>query len=974
MRRLIILILLFPLLLTAALPVSAQGPVWCKTWSGSSLPLVYGGGYGAPEAGGIPDASYTWSGHTYHEYIRQIPVDVSLWGQINRTVTTVEFTFDNALVSGGGSVDDMSVLPVTYDMGTSSISGNTMIITVNAHIFNFGFALYPNTDGSSPGYLHTMTLRGEGTIPTWMGESNCDGGGGTEPALPDAARPLVEADEASVGQVLYDLNPIASISAAHDDAVYDASAVLYGNDLNSVAAWSAAPGAHVHAAEGGHVQSIRRLNWSDCIWGQYGDIGGTPQYVGWESGEVHPCQVNLYDFGAGTEYADVALASYYIDPTNASLVTIVVGEYFLTYLVRNAEQYVTVGDDILQGCVLGETVGLTGIPETALNWGGVLSSALSYITSSWLGFLSGLDSMSTTITPEVSYGYTNLQLTNAAGDGVELLSSLTVVPTNEDRCNNTGEYAGCLTDNPRMLSAGTGWQTVGNVEWLEPGVVLDPGESISQVLNLDPAESYTLTALAQSPGVEGELMGILGTNSERQTVAVEWTSLQYEAAPVGDGDAGGFWTVSVVNTGDTVVTVQSVCVTAGSAPTNPNSCYFTNHSFESGTAGWTVSEGVESSDQSLLVPDDGTISQTVHLYPKADGAASYQLTIYADWWYSGTIAPVGPEASVQYEWPSGTGYVTLEPEIVSGGLAYGMGSIVYRATISVATETTGTLNIRVQTTSGGTGMTVYGLALTEACLSGKFQQDTGGTVPVLTGDCSYVTRPRTNDPAAWIQWQWLKLNQFFKCDLMVLLNKFWKTVRDFMTMVGWSIRYIQASMTNAASWSSSQLFPWLNGHFRNIAIGQVTNIEQGSSSTIWDVLLALISQVLSPLTDGILSLVNILTGAAGLLFSVITGVIVLGISMLTQAMGYAHIGQKLISALIVAYNSATPTPIPGMPSCTGDPKSNPFCISIWVLDNTIFSGPGALVLPLILGILSIHLVIWVVGEMKQTLREVGAAS
>jgi hypothetical protein len=969
MRRLFLFILVIPLLV-AALPVAAQTETWCKTWSNADIPMWYAAGYQGTSPYGLDATNvFVWNGVTNYPYYYRLLTR----GDIpNRYVTTLELEFDTAPLYVVGGAGDYSVLPFNNDShyiyDSITLDGTKATININAFIYNLAWHL--NSDTVDPGYIHTVTLRGQGTIPGWMGENNC--GGGTEPALPDAVRPLVEADEASVGSVLYDLNPIALISEANGNAVYDATAVLYGNDLNSVAAWSSAPGAKVHVAENGHVQSIRRLDWTDCVWGQYGDIGGTNQYVGWESGEVHPCQVNLYDFGAGETYGDVARASYYIDPTNASLVSISTGEYFLTYLVRNANEYVTVGDDILQGCVLGETVGITGIPETALNWGNLPSLGLGTLTSGWLGFLSGLSDMLLTVTDNAAYGYTNIQLTDAGGAGVELLSSITAVPTNEDRCNNSGEFSGCLTDNPRLFN-GSGWQTVGNVEWLSPGVILDPGESITQLLNLDPAENYTLTVQAHSPGIEGELVGVLGNLSDRQTVPVEWTDLQFAAAPVGDGDAGGFWTVKVQNTGDTVVTVLSVCVTSGGAPSNPNSCYFTNHSFETGTAGWTVTEGITSEDQSLLVPDDGVISQTVHLYPKADGVASYQLTIYADWWYDGTIAPVGPEASVQYEYPSGTGYVTLEPEIVSGGLAYGMGSIVYRATINVATETTGTFNIRVQTTSGGTGMTVYGLRLTEGCLSGKFQQDTGGTVPVLTGDCSYVSRPRNNDPAAWIQWQWLKLNSFFKCDLMVLLNKMWKTVRDFMTMVGWSIRWIQATGLNSAQWLNSNLFPWLAGHFNNIAIGQVTNITSEGSSSLWDVLLALISGVLAPLMDGIQTLVNIVGGVANLLIGVGTIFVMLVLQLATQMMSFAQLAQALLVTIIGAYNNSPPTTIPGMPYCAGDPKSNPFCIGIWVLDNTVFSGTGSAIIPLIVGVLSIHLILWVVGEIKTTIEKVGQA-
>lgn len=982
MKYLLVSLALIPLLLMGA-PAQAQTETWCKTWTDGNIPFVFAVGYQGTTSYGLDTTNvFDWEGNTFYVYQYLLPTAVS------RYVTTLEAKFDNAIGISGmwGGVGDKSILPFTddsYIYNTVSIDGSTVTITVNHLIYDLAFIL--TTINNDPGYLHTITLRGEGTIPSWMGEDNCSDP--EEPTL-ELVRPLTEADEQDTLQaesrVLYDLVSLETLSESNEGELYDAATVLAENTLYSVSAWSDSPGAAVHAAADGYVESIIPLDWQDCGYGQVGIIGPNPiQFYSFLSTEPQPCVVALYDMNPifldpeTATYTEVALAAMYLDPTNVSVVKIRMGDdSVISYLVQNAEQYVTVGDSIQEGCVLGLTVALTNQPIQALNF---LRGLAGFI---WSGSIFGWGTVGVGLAELVanpsasSWGYTVLQLTDVEGDAQPLAESLTVIPTNEDRCKDSGEYAGCLTDDS-TFSSNASWDTVGNVEFTNPGVILDPGESVSQLLNLDPVEGYTLTVQAQSPGLEGELRGWIGSITTRETVYSEVSDIQIEASPVGAGDYGDLWTVGVQNTGSTVLIINSVCVTSGAAPDNPNSCYFTNHSFIAGLSGWTVSEGVTSEDQSLLVPDDGVISQTVHLYPKPDGAASYQLTIYADWWYSGSIDPVGPEASMQYEYPAGSGYVSLEPEIVSGGLAYGMGTIVYRDTISVSTETDAVMNIKVLTTSG-TSMTVEGLRINEACLSGKFQQSTGGTVPTLTADCSYVARPRTNDPAAWTQWHWLNLNKFFKCDLMVLLNKMWQTIRNIFNLIGWSMRYIMSSMTATAQWSGSQLFPWLEGHFRNIAIGQVTNITQEGGGTIWDVLLALISGVLSPLTDGVLQIVNLLVaivgGAAGILFSVISAVITIVLAIAGQVLGFAQLGQSLLGTIITAYNTSTPQTIPGLPNCSGDPRSNAFCISIWVLDNTIFSGTGAAIIPLIVGILSIHLILWIVGELKKTIVEIGQAA
>ena len=66
--------------------------------------------------------------------------------------------------------------------------------------------------------------------------------------------------------------------------------------------------------------------------------------------------------------------------------------------------------------------------------------------------------------------------------------------------------------------------------------------------------------------------------------------------------------------------------------------------------------------------------------------------------------------------------------------------------------------------------------------------------------------------------------------------------------------------------------------------------------------------------------------------------------------------------------------IDGLPICSIDPTSSPFCRFAWLLDNTIFGGRWSVLLTLIIGIASIHLILWVIGEFKSAIVSTGGSS
>ncbi len=800
-------------------------------------------------------------------------------------------------------------------------------------------------------------------------------------------RPLTSDDEADTDP-LYDLNAVYA-----DSFNLDIYPTLNAGGVDSVYGWSKAPGAKVHAADAGSIVDVKGLSWDQC-----GIANVTPipseddpqptEYVRYPASGDQPCLVSHYG-------SDHVAEIHWLDASDVYIVTLQLGDSTkIQYLVKNAPNYVVVGDTVAAGCVLGETIPLTTLPAPAINYnqlgaiaavGALFTDGLSELAFGVIGAGSQvISAFGSTAPSNTPLGYTMLTFYDTDDSILELASQLTVEPTSDDKCNQTGEFKDCLAFNPQFTNGGDGWVASGNVQWTEPGVILGPGQSVQATINLTSTGDYTATAFAEGVnGAAGELRVFLGSHTERFPAPVEWSDLQLDASPLGAPDAGTFYTVGVQNTGNAPIQVNSLCVTDGAPNLGPNSCYFNNQSFVQGTSGWDVSDGVEPVDQGLNVPDGGTISQNVMLNPLPGGAATYHLVVRGNWWYTGamdTTSSASAIAQIQYEWPDGTGYVDMVPITIKGNLAFGAGQLAYIADISVTDTTDAVMNLKVSTTTAG-DMGVQGIQITDACLStidgGSFPgQGGGGAPPPLDANCTYVSRPQNNDPAAWLQWHWEKSNQFFTCQLMVLLNKMYTLGKQSYLLAGWEARYMQSQLKLWSSWLGAQLFPWLNGQFRNMAIGQVTTVYQsgGSCNDLFCVLNTLISGILTPLNNIVNTLLGLINTAANLFLTIITGIIGVALSFLTRIFGIVNQATSLLTGIITAYSTATPVTIDGMPTCSIDPTSSPLCRMVWVMDNTAFNGRWGVLFTIALSILTIHLILWAVGEFRNAILKMGSAS
>ncbi|OPZ62930.1 MAG: hypothetical protein BWY85_01917 [Firmicutes bacterium ADurb.Bin506] len=157
-------------------------------------------------------------------------------------------------------------------------------------------------------------------------------------------------------------------------------------------------------------------------------------------------------------------------------------------------------------------------------------------------------------------------------------------------------------------------------------------------------------------------------------------------------------------------------------------------------------------------------------------------------------------------------------------------------------------------------------------------------------------------------------------------------------------------------------------------MGGNTTIIQGGNANLFDVLGLLITglrDVLVTFLNNLLSAINLLLPIAGMLIDAATQVLT-GLEAIMAA-AINQLGQiVLIVQAIIQAASVDPQSIPGAPNCAGlaTGTADWYCWGFYILDNTIFSGPAAILLPLVMAAAALNFMLWSFGEFRRTMAEV----
>lgn len=785
-------------------------------------------------------------------------------------------------------------------------------------------------------------------------------------------RPLLEADEYPGDLNLWDSNTLITDYLAVGVGFPELDTFVSASALNRVYAVSSAPGAPVLAAQGGTVHLEYTTGGMCALWSVF--LANSCWFAGPETDEIF----RLYEFT--------------IDDT-IQLVTITMDDGTeLRYIVQNAESYLNEGQTIEAGCVIGETIAARQARASEI------FTSISDIITHFVGLTGKIEAGD-----QDGFGVTMVEHRDLMQPVpvVPLEPMLTEYNTDDTPCNLDPALRDCLLDDPDTTNGARAWTIFGNAEATEAGVHLNSYAYMQQLVNLPIETSFTfrigvsydrLWYLGGGTPVDQTLEIRVGTFTGTITLPADaepYQELTLEVpAPGLDPDGFGH-TVRITNLSPSgAVYVQAACLTTNDHELNPRACAFANPDFDS-INGW-VSSNPQVGNGFVILGDADFVSQdNIRLLPNEDSSPrTYYLSVDVR-----PIAAPGASfnpgvgtATMYYSWDEIDTIGTLDLTWnQSGEPGYPDAFQTLIVPIEVVESTMADFIIYTGIVDNST----MRIALSRACISTEEEPSDSGTGGPFKTTCSTIPVPSDDSFGAWILYHWRNSDKFFNCRLMVLLNKWFKVFDDFRRTTLLFLRWTIALVHKVADWSVT-VFWWLNGSFRNIATGNVTTvlgdnqchdlicliagIFNPGGTNIFDVLLAAINGLLSIAGQIIGLLLALITQAANVLLTVIVGSIVFVIKIVGQILALLKLGQALLASLISAYNNATPIPIPFMPTCVSDPQSSGFCVFFWVADNTIFSGPGALIVPLLVAIGSIHLIIWVASEIRNTVLSVGSTS
>jgi|GEM_PF-2809856 len=736
-------------------------------------------------------------------------------------------------------------------------------------------------------------------------------GDGTEPY------PALE-NECDTGDEL--VQPIKQSDRQTHDNLQDTNA----SPVNGLVTGSGNQDAIVHAVTDGVVTSIEPVTQSLC-----------PNYL-FLSHEAVETDCNILTRNI----------IYSLDYQNTSIIKILASsgiEY--AQLVDHADNYVIEGQTVTAGCWLGK------VPTANSLFGASQSLTVTWSIES--------DEFTETI-PD------------------ELLSA--DEPPESSPCFQPDGFTQCLGDHSGEDAS----------RWTVTGTTLLDGNTFTLFQNASVSGYFNLDA-----DREPEL--IIGHFDERQsqvslqlgTTSIQTIFTDGQArieADTHQPDNGEIYTVSVKNLHSLAIRFNYICVrhtldangdpidadtnyddiATGDPPAPDNDppavqqCVFVNNSFDDGTVSWTVSGGVEGATGAINIDDLGTIEQNVTT------ATDRTLTVILGYWAYNTYTPdpTDTTATIQLEYNTGSGYTSIGTKTMAD-LASHNNRVVMETTV---TAFNGTFTLRPtlsSTPSEVRGVTIYAICLNASgsnpvynpeADSGIFEAQCGLQIPTASGDNLFT----------WIPWLWSHLNKFFQCDLMILLNEMYRIAVEFFTLFGWVSRYSMVLADTTIDWFGQQFVPWLDGHLSNIAVAAGGFDEVSPECDLFFCTLYEGFDLLG-------ALIEFLKSLFGIVIEVLEGLWEFGLQILNAIFNIFNSFRAFFDAVISAYLQAEPADFPFLPTCSINRKSSGFCILLWILENTVLSGSGALFIPLLISYGGIMWLLWAIIEIKKVVNQAARA-
>lgn len=647
------------------------------------------------------------------------------------------------------------------------------------------------------------------------------------------------------------------------------------------------------------------------------------------------------------------------------------------YLALHADELILEGQTIVAGCALGYT-----LPVFSPTLGGDFANEVARVFFGEFG-------------EQHSAAFVWAK-NGENGADISILPYMVIYPTHDEACWWTAGREQCINANPQFMSylSPGGWLAVHHWFYLNEAGLLTPdvhpaGEDRGLILVangdndavqgivMPPGETYSVfvQAFVISPpdaGGDPHILINLGETEHDITITTgityEWSSSEQVYTPDLSADV---YTLSVeIKPGQAgaEVLVNRVCVsTSQLAAAVGEECLFIDWGFNDPDA-WDLAGGAVISGSTLQLPEDATASQTISLL-----ADDYVLEIVM------RAMPEKPPPEAGY-------YAELDWIYEDGEVEKGSGTVdtdwyLLWETLKDEWVLSGSVTDGTFTFTGGASQNVA--QIDSVCLI----PDTLPTAPRSMCDPCPITLvgDLVSDTPELFFWSICEVQNIYYCDAEPILLDIEKDLTEAVRGIGFLGRWLGAAMTGLGKFLASMAY-FNAGYLNNTALMTAEAIawQRGGSTTIiedtplgfWDVLGLLITGItdtiisaLETLRDIVAALLDFLTPIAGALLDAIVAAVSLIGNVIDIALGTVDIIRLFFFTLIDAINNAEPQTIPGAPDCSAMEEGEWYCFGFYVLDNTIFSGPAAYLIPLMLGAAALNLFIWAIERFKSAFAQ-----
>jgi hypothetical protein len=301
------------------------------------------------------------------------------------------------------------------------------------------------------------------------------------------------------------------------------------------------------------------------------------------------------------------------------------------------------------------------------------------------------------------------------------------------------------------------------------------------------------------------------------------------------------------------------------------------------------------------------------------------------------------------------------------------------------------------------GGTNVGLVIDYVCITQTTSSGGGvvGFTPETCERCLYApVGDLVQDTPALFGWLWCALRRLLECQFLILITGIYRFLGDVVLILVSTVKWVMDTLSASIGWTLANIRVfafWLGGTLNNTLAPGLLMINGGGGAGFWDVLalliggirdvlVGLITELGSTIRQLAVSIERLLLGAIPLIGSLITNIFNL---IQAAAALLFDVVPNLLNSFSTAFNgisSGNPAPPPsneepggdlwGIPeqiSCrnvtpSGDPFMYYVCTGFFIIENTIFSGPNAIILTLIAGLIAANTFITILKDFREAFQ------